>query len=64
MLIQISSGNGVDEVCRAIWYFKEWLEKNYAFELVDEQLGRCPKCLKSFLIESDDQRLLALEKKF
>ena len=60
MLIHISSGNGVDEVCRAVWHFKNWLEKNYEFEVLDEQLGSCRKCIKSFLIESNDKQLLEL----
>jgi peptide chain release factor len=60
MMIHISSGNGVDEVCRAIWHFKKWLEKNYEFKLIDEQLGSCKRCIKSLLIESDDKRFLEL----
>jgi len=60
MLVHISSGNGVDEVCRAVWHFKNWLEKNYEFEVIEEQLGSCKKCIKSLLIESRDKRLLAL----
>jgi len=39
MLVHISSGNGVDEVCRAVWHFKNWLEKNYEFEVIEEQKG-------------------------
>ncbi len=60
MLVHISSGSGVDEVCRAVWHFKNWLEKNYEFEVIDEQLGSCRRCIKSLLIESSDKRLLEL----
>ena len=61
MLIHISSGNGVDEVCRAVWYFKKWLEKNFEFEMIEEQVGSCKKCIKSLLLETNDKDLIALE---
>jgi len=61
MLIHISSGNGVDEVCRAIWHFKQWLEKNFVFKVIDEQMGSCKKCIKSLLLETNDKGLIALE---
>lgn len=61
MLIHISSGNGVDEVCRAIWHFKAWLDKGYDFEIIEEQKANCKNGIKSLLIESSDKKLQALE---
>lgn len=61
MLVYISSGNGVSEVCRAIWHFKSWLEKGYDFEIIEEQRASCKNGIKSLLIESSDKRLQALE---
>ena len=61
MLIHISSGNGVDEVCRAIWNFKAWLEKNYEFEVISEQKGEAKNTLKSLLIQSNDPRFYEIE---
>ena len=61
MLIQISSGNGVDEVCRAIYHFLNWLEKRYSFEVVKIEYAKCKYCYKSVLLKSDDSALLALE---
>ena len=60
MLIYISSGNGVLEVCRAVWHFKKWLEKNYDFEIIEEQVASHKDTLKSLLIESEDKRFLEL----
>jgi len=61
MLIYISSGNGVAEVCRAVWNFKKWLEKNYEFEVIEEQMGSHKHTLKSMLIESNDKVFLELQ---
>ena len=61
MLIQISSGNGVDEVCRAIYHFLNWLEKRYSFEVVKIEYAKCKDCYKSVLLKSDDSALLKLE---
>jgi len=61
MLIHISSGNGVDEVCRAVWHFKKWLEKSFEFETLEEQVGSCKKCIKSLLLETNDKDLISLE---
>ncbi|MEJ2497556.1 MAG: hypothetical protein P8Y43_08840, partial [Sulfurovaceae bacterium] len=61
MLIYISSGNGVDEVCRALWHFYRWLEKHYRFELLHIEDGKCRSCYKSILLKSDDENLTALE---
>jgi peptide chain release factor len=62
MLIQISSGNGVDEVCRALWLFYQWLEKErYSFETLQIEYASCKNCFKSLLLQSDDKRFNALE---
>jgi len=61
MLIQISSGNGVDEVCRAIYHFLNWLEKRYSFEVVKIEYAKCKDCYKSVLLKSNDTALLVLE---
>jgi len=61
MLIHISSGNGVDEVCRAVWHFKKWLEKSYEFEVIEEQSSKCKDGIKSLLIQSNDVRFHDLE---
>ena len=61
MLFQISSGNGVDEVCRAIYHFLNWLEVRYSFEVVKIEYVKCKDCYKLVLIKSLDKRLLELE---
>ena len=61
MLINISSGNGVDEVCRALFHFLHWLEGKYTFEIVKLEYARCEDGYKSILLESEDKVLLALE---
>jgi len=61
MLIHISSGNGVNEVCRAVWHFKNWLEKYYDFEVIKLQEAKCKNGIKSLLIQSNDQRFYELE---
>jgi len=61
MRFLISSGSGVDEVCRALWHFLKWLEKRYDFEVVDIVSANCPNCYKSVIIKSSDERLLLLE---
>jgi len=62
MLIMISSGNGVDEVCRALWHFLRWLEKQeYSFEVVKLEEAECPKCYRSIVLQSDDKRFGELE---
>ena len=60
MLIVISSGNGVDEVCRALWHFYRWIQKRYVFEVVKIEEGTCKHCYKSLLLQSEDKALLAL----
>jgi peptide chain release factor len=62
MLIQISSGNGVDEVCRALWLFYQWIQKEgYAFETLQVEYGSNKNTLKSLLLQSSDERFKALE---
>ena len=61
MLINISSGNGVDEVCRALFHFLHWLEAKYTFEVVKLEYAHCEDGYKSILLKSDDEALLALE---
>ncbi|CAA6827127.1 MAG: Unknown protein [uncultured Sulfurovum sp.] len=61
MLVHISSGNGVDEVCRGIWHFKQYLEKNYEFELIQEQEAKCKNGIKSLLIQSNDKAFTSIE---
>lgn len=61
MLIYISSGNGVDEVCRALWHFCGWLDKHYRFETIHIEHGKCEACYKSILLQSEDERLHRLE---
>jgi len=61
MLINISSGNGVDEVCRALFYFLHWLEGKYTFEVVKLEYAYCEDGYKSILLKSEDETLIALE---
>ena len=58
MLFQISSGNGVDEVYRAVYLFLDWLEKRYSFEVLKIEYAKCKNCYKSVLLKSEDKRLL------
>ncbi|PLY05070.1 MAG: hypothetical protein C0625_13625 [Arcobacter sp.] len=60
MYIYISSGNGIDEVCRALWHFSKWLEKNYSFEIISVEKS-FHNCYKSILLKSDDKRFKHLE---
>ncbi len=57
----ISSGNGVDEVCRAVFLFVKWLEGKYDFEVLKIEYAKCENCYKSVLIKSKDRRLLGLK---
>lgn len=61
MLIYISSGNGIDETCRALWHFCKWLEKNYSFEIISIEKKSCKDCYKSILLKSDDKCFKDLE---
>ena len=61
MLIYISSGNGVDEVCRALGHFYQWLERHYSFELLSAEKKPCHECYKSLLLKSDDPQFKDLE---
>ena len=62
MLVTISSGNGVDEVCRALWHFLSWLKKQaYVFEVINLEYAKCEDGYKSMLLESSDENLLALQ---
>lgn len=61
MLIHISSGNGVDEVCRALFHFLHWLEGRYTFEVAKLEYARCEDGYKSIFLESEDETLLALD---
>ena len=60
MLVYISSGSGVDEVCRALWHFLRWVEGRYEFEVIELEEGRCSRCYRSILLQSEDSRLIAL----
>ncbi|MEA3490882.1 MAG: peptide chain release factor-like protein [Campylobacterota bacterium] len=60
MLVHISSGNGVDEVCRALWHFLRWIDGEFAFEVIELDEGSCTRCYRSILLQSDDSRILAL----
>ena len=61
MHIHISSGNSVDEVCRALWHFLNWLEREgYRFEVLQREYGKLEDTYKSLVLESDDKRFLAL----
>ncbi len=61
MLVHISSGNGIAEVCRALWRFLKWLrDEDYAFEVIelkDSGYGG----YSSILLRSDDNRFTTLE---
>jgi len=62
MLVHISSGNGVDEVARAVWLFYKWLQKeNYKFELIHIEYAPCQQGVKSLRLQSQDKRFNALE---
>jgi len=62
MLIHISSGNGVEEVCRALWHFLAWLEREaYCFEVIQMEEAACKNGYRSLLLQSKDQRLKELE---
>lgn len=61
MLIQISSGNGVDEVCRALFHFLNWLEGKYTFNVLNLEYAGCEDGYKFILLESKDEKFLALE---
>ncbi len=61
MLIYISSGNGVDEVCKAVGHFYKWLEEQYSFEIVSVEKKSCYECYQSLLLKSDDPRFRQLQ---
>ena len=61
MLVYISSGTGVDEVCRALWHFYRWIENRYSFELIQLEKANCNHCIKSIFLNSDDKRFLTLK---
>jgi len=61
MLIYISSGNSVDEVCRALWHFYKWLEENYSFETVYIEKKLSKQSYKSIILKSDDKKFKDLE---
>jgi len=62
MLVTISSGNSVDEVCRALWHFLAWLKREvYLFEVVKLEYAKCEDGYKSILLESKDENLLVLQ---
>jgi peptide chain release factor len=61
MIIYISSGNGVAEVCRGLWHFLQWLDKRYDFQLIHTEVANCPKGYKSITLQSDDSRFKELE---
>lgn len=61
MIIYISSGNGVAEVCRGLWHFLQWLDKRYDFQLIHTEITNCPKGYKSITLQSDDSRFKELE---
>ena len=60
MRIYISSENGVDEVCRALWHFMRWIKTRYSFEILKLEYARCDEGYRSIILESDDVGLLAL----
>ena len=62
MIVTVSSGNSVDEVCRALWHFLAWLKKKeYVFEVVKLEYAKCDDGYKSIMLESEDENLLTLE---
>jgi len=61
MLVMISSGNSVDEVCRALWHFMYYIEEKYSFRVLKLEYARCENGYKSILLESEDEGLLALQ---
>ena len=62
MIVTVSSGNSVDEVCRALWHFLAWLKKKeYVFEVVKLEYAKCDDGYKSIMLESEDENLLALQ---
>ncbi len=62
MIVTISSGNSVDEVCRALWHFLAWLKKQeYVFEVVKLEYAKCEDGYKSIILDSEDENLLSLQ---
>ena len=62
MIVTVSSGNSIDEVCRALWHFLAWLKKKeYVFEVVKLEYAKCDDGYKSIILESEDENLLALQ---
>ena len=62
MFVFISAGKGVDEVCRAVWHFYQWLKKeDFTFEVLTLETNKGQKQIKSLLLYSNDERFLALQ---
>jgi peptide chain release factor len=61
MRIHISSGNSIDEVCRALWHFLHWLQEEYDFEIVQTEKAACKNAYRSLVLESNDRKFKALE---
>jgi len=62
MLVYISSGTGVQEVCRALGHFLKWLEKEgFNFEIAKLEPAGCINCYKSIVLSSKDKRFKELE---
>ena len=61
MLVTISSGNSLDEVCRALWHFMHYIEGKYSFRVLKLEYACCENGYKSILLESEDEGLLALQ---
>jgi len=61
MIIYISSGNSISEVCRALWLFYKWIDKNYDFEVLEIELSKEKNSLKSITLLSSDTRFKNIE---
>jgi peptide chain release factor len=61
MFILISSGNGGDEVCRALWHFLQWLEGSYEFKIIQLEHAKCTNAYRSIVLQSNDVKFNFLE---
>jgi len=62
MLIYISSGSAVAEVCRALWHFMNWIDKEgLDYKIAKIEYAKCNRCYKLIVLSSNDSRFRELE---